>query len=187
MATHESTWEELKVDPEYEICTEYPYQIRRKNNGYIIAEWEHTTSKYIQIKLSGNYYYKHVIIARQWIENDDPENKVEVEHRNRNRADYHIENLCWKSRSMNDLNRTGWGQYKFEYVDELPVDAEPIILYRGIEFDGYFMDQEGEVWFYNGEQYRKIRVNAENKVRLWDINHKLRSIGIRGLRSEFQH
>lgn len=69
---------------------------------------------------------------------------------------------------MNDLNRTGWDQYKFEYTDELPINVVPIILYRGIEFDGYFMDQEGEVWFYNGEQYRKIRVNAENKVKLWE-------------------
>ena len=179
-------WETLKVDPDYEICTQYPYQIRRKDNGYIIAEWEHT-SKYIQIKLNDKYYYKHVVIAQQWIENDDPDNKVEVEHRNRNRTDYHINNLCWKTRSMNAFNRTGWGQYKYEYVDELPIDVTPIIMYHGIEFEAYFMDSDGEVWFYNGEQYRNIRVNAENKVRLWDINHKLRSIGIKSLRREFQH
>ena len=181
----EIIWETLKVDEDYEICVEYPYQIRRKDNGYIIAEWEHTTTKYIQIKLNNNYYYKHVVIAQQWIENDDPENKVEVEHRNRIRTDYHIENLCWKTRSMNAFNRTGWGQYKYEYVDELPIDVVPIILYEHWEFEGYFIDREGEVWFDNGEQYRKIRVTKDNKVRLWDINHKRHNIGIRGLRREF--
>ena len=86
---------------------------------------------------------------------------------------------------MNDLNRTGWGDIKFEYVDELPIDVVPIILYKGWEFEGYFMDQDGEVWFDNGEQYRKIRISKENKVKLWDINHKLHNIGIRGLRREF--
>ncbi|KAK8892922.1 hypothetical protein M9Y10_030174 [Tritrichomonas musculus] len=184
--TIEQHWETLKVDPSYEICIEYPYQIMRKDNGYIISEIE-LNSGYIQIKLSGKLYYKHVVIARQWIDNDDPNNKIEVDHRNRNRADYHIENLRWVTRSVNDLNRTGWGQYKYEYVDELPVDVTPIITYRGIEFEAYFMDSDGEVWFYNGEQYRRMRVNAENKVRLWDINHKLHNIGIIGLRREFQH
>ena len=185
MSDNKQEWETLKVDNDYEINTDYPYQIRRKDNGYIISEWEHQKSNYIQIKLNGQYYYKHVVIALQWIENDDPENKVEVEHRNRIRTDYHVENLCWKTRRMNDLNRTGWGDIKFEYVDELPIDVVPIILYKGWEFEGYFMDQDGEVWFDNGEQYRKIRVTKENKVKLWDINHKLHNIGIRGLRREF--
>ena len=178
-------WETLEVDPDYEICTEYPYQIRRKSNGYVIAERENQKSQYIQIKLNGRLYYKHVVIATQWVKNDDPENKVEVDHRNRIKTDNHAENLCWKTRRMNDLNRTGWGQYKFEYVDDLPVDAVPIIVYKNWEFEGYFMDQNSDVWFDNGEQYRKMRVNAENKVRLWDINHKLHNIGIRGLRREF--
>ncbi|KAK8890480.1 hypothetical protein M9Y10_035256 [Tritrichomonas musculus] len=180
----QSNWEILKVDNDYEICTEYPYQIRRRSNGYIISEFEHQRSKYIQVKLNGKLHYKHKIIALQWIENDDPENKVEVEHRNRIRADYHIDNLCWKTRSMNDLNRTGWGKYKFEYVDELPIDVIPIILYKNWEFEGYFMDQNGDVWFDNSEQYRKIRVSKENKVRLWDINHVNHNIGIKGLRRE---
>ena len=75
---------------------------------------------------------------------------------------------------------------ELQYLNtELPIDVTPIILYKNWEFEGYFMDSEGEVWFDNGEQYRKIRVNAENKVRIWDINHKLHSIGIKGLRREF--
>lgn len=121
------SWETLKFDNDYEICTSYPYQIRRKDNGYIIAEWENTKTRYVQIKLNGRLYYKHIIVALQWIENDDPENKVEVEHRNRIMTDYHVENLCWKTRRMNNLNRTGWGEYKYEYVDDLPIDIVPII------------------------------------------------------------
>lgn len=86
---------------------------------------------------------------------------------------------------MNDLNKTGWRNYKHEYVDELPIDVVPIILYKNWEFEGYFIDQAGFVWFDNGEQYRKIRVNKENKVQLWDINQVRRNLGINGLRREF--
>ena len=181
----QSNWVSLKIDSDYEICNDYPYQIRRKSNGYIIDEWENQKSKYIQIKLNGKLYYKHVVVATQWIENDDPEHKVEVEHRNRIRTDYHVENLCWKTRSMNAFNKTGYGGIKFEYVDELPLDVTPIILYKNWEFEGYFMDGDGEVWFDNGEQFRKLRVSKDNKVRLYDIYHKVHNIGIKGLRREF--
>ncbi|KAK8835156.1 hypothetical protein M9Y10_013392 [Tritrichomonas musculus] len=179
------SWETLKFDNDYEICTEYPYQIRRQSNGYIISEFENQKSKYIQVKLNGKLYYKHIVIALQWIENDDPDLKIQVDHINKNRLDYHISNLRWVTPSQNALNRTGRGDIKFEYVDELPIDVVPIILYKNWEFEGYFMDQVGDVWFDNSEQYRKIRVSKDNKVRLWDINHKLHNIGIRGLHREF--
>ena len=177
-------WEILEVDNDYSICQTYPYQIKKRSNNYIIKERE-TTKGYIQIILNGKYYYKHVVIARQWLPNDDPEHKVEVDHKNRNRSDYHLSNLIWKTRRMNDLNKTGWGNYKYEYVDELPIDVVPIVLYKNWEFEGYFIDQDGFVWFDNGEQYRKIRVNKENKVQLWDINQVRRNLGINGLRREF--
>ena len=177
-------WEILEVDNDYSICQTYPYQIKKRSNNYIIKEWE-TNRGYIQIKLNGEYYYKHIVIARQWLPNDDPEHKIEVDHKNRNRSDYHLSNLIWKTRRMNDLNKTGWRNYKHEYVDELPIDVVPIILYKNWEFEGYFIDQAGFVWFDNGEQYRKIRVNKENKVQLWDINQVRRNLGINGLRREF--
>ena len=30
------SWVECKVDPDYEISTEYPYQIRKKSNKRIV-------------------------------------------------------------------------------------------------------------------------------------------------------
>ena len=180
----DNDWEELKVDNDYLICKTFPYQIKRKSNGYIIKEWE-LTNKYIQIKLNGKLYLKHIVIARQWIENDDPEHKTEVDHRNRIRSDYHVSNLRYVSKSENMKNKTGHGKNKFEYVDELPIDVVPIILYMKWEFEGYYIDREGFVWFDNGEQYRKLNISKEMKIRMYDINNCCHNIGIRGIRREF--
>ena len=54
-------WEILEVDNDYSICQTYPYQIKKRSNNYIIQEWE-TNKGYIQIKLNGKYYYKHIVM-----------------------------------------------------------------------------------------------------------------------------
>mgnify|MGYP001060422288 CR=1 FL=1 len=86
---------------------------------------------------------------------------------------------------MTALSQTGCDKYEFEYVDELPIDVIPITLYKNWEFEGYFIDLDGYIWFYNGEQYRQLRVDNDNKVRLWDINHKLHNISIHKLLCKF--
>ena len=57
------------------------------------------------IRRKSNYYLKHVLIARQFIPNDDPKNKIEVDHINRNRADYHLSNLRWVTPTASNYNR----------------------------------------------------------------------------------
>ena len=177
-------WEILEVDNDYSICQTYPYQIKKRSNNYIIQEWE-TNRGYIQIKLNGKLYYKHIVIARQWLPNDDPEHKIEVDHKNRNRSDYHLSNLRWTTKHTNMMNSTGRGSIKYEYVDQLPIDVVPIILYKNWEFEGYFIDQDGFVWFDTGEQYRKLYINKEKKIHMWDINNVCHHLGINGLRREF--
>jgi len=34
------TWEVCKLDENYEINTEYPYEIRRRLNKRIVSEWK---------------------------------------------------------------------------------------------------------------------------------------------------
>ena len=179
----QSKWVTLKFDNDYEICTEYPFPIRRKYECHAIKEW--IRGQYITVKLNGVACSKHRLIAFQWIKNDDPDNKTQVDHINHDKTDNHPNNLRWVTPSQNSLNRTGRGDIKFEYVDDLPIDVVPIILYKNWEFEGYFIDQDGDVWFDTGANFRKIRVSIQNTVRLWDINHKRHNIGIKGLRREF--
>ncbi|KAK8882929.1 hypothetical protein M9Y10_045575 [Tritrichomonas musculus] len=177
------SYETLKVDSDYEILNEYPFTIRRKRDQYELSEWK--SNGYIQVSLNGKTYRKHRLIAEQFIPNDDPEHKTQVDHINHDRTDYHIDNLRWVTHSENNMSRTSYNGVECEYVDDLPIDVVPIILYNGFEFDGYFIDQNGNVWFDNGEQFRKLHVSKKNTVCIRDIYHKRHDFGICGLRREF--
>ena len=74
-ANEKDEWKECVVDPDYEINVNYPYNIRRKSNGHVIAESVMKIG-YTQCYLSRKLHYKHRIIAMQWIPNDDPEHKT---------------------------------------------------------------------------------------------------------------
>lgn len=89
---------------DYEILNKYPFTIRRKSNHFIVNDSNHITG-YIRVCLNGTYYMKHVLIARQFIKNDDPAHKTEVDHKNRNRKDYRLSNLRWVTPSENNYNR----------------------------------------------------------------------------------
>ena len=65
------SWEDLKgYEFDYEINTQYPYQIRKKANRKILKESVNNCS-YIQVNLKGVCKTKHDIIAKQWIPNPD--------------------------------------------------------------------------------------------------------------------
>lgn len=51
----------------------------------------------------------HTILAKAFITNDDPENKKVVDHVNRDRADFRLENLEWVTFSENSVRATGVG------------------------------------------------------------------------------
>ena len=176
---------DLCIDNNYEIGTSYPYVIRRKRDGFLPKEYADSNG-YAILWLNKKNYKKHRLIAQQFIENDDPEHKTQVDHINRNKADYHVSNLRWVSNSTNQLNVTGYGDIRYEYVNRLPIDVIPIILYHGNEYDGYFIDQGGNVWFDNGEQYRKLYVQSKDQtVSMRDINHVRHRISIKALVREF--
>ena len=64
-------WDEVINHPNYEISSAYPHQIRKKSTGRILKECPND-SGYLVVTLDGKTYYKHRIIAEQFIPNDDP-------------------------------------------------------------------------------------------------------------------
>ena len=61
-------WETCKADKDYEIFSEYPYQIRKKSNKRIVKE--HINDKgYVCCNLNGKPCKKHRIISLQFISN----------------------------------------------------------------------------------------------------------------------
>lgn len=94
----------LKGFKDYEIQNKYPFTIRKKSNKFIVKDCKHPQG-YVRVWLDGNYYLKHVLIAKQFLHNDDPEHNTEVDHKNRDRGDNHLSNLRWVSHSVNGINR----------------------------------------------------------------------------------
>lgn len=190
----EGTWETVKIDSDYEICTTYPYQIRRKSDHYKISETLDTHSNYIFVTLNGIKQSKHRLIALQWIENDDPEHKKHVDHRNKIRTDNHISNLHWATPRFNCFNKLSNAGIEYEYFDEIPDESVPINFYEtrnGIRyFDDdryyYYYDEELEedIFYIKIDDciYRQLYVNQTLKgclfVNFKDINNKKTAIYI---------
>lgn len=148
----------LNFENDYEILNEYPFTIRRKNDKYEIKEYFNNNG-YVQISLNQKTYSKHVIIAKQFIQNDDSDNKNQVDHINHDRTDYHIENLRWVSNSENQKNRPGTLNIIYEFVNEIPDDAIVVDAYGNHNFENYYFYNDC-FYFYNGVQYRKLYINT---------------------------
>jgi hypothetical protein len=148
------SWQSCVVDDDYQIYDEYPYQIRRKSNKKIIKECIDSHG-YVHCKLNNKIYYKHRIVALQFIPN--PENKEQIDHIDQNKINNHISNLRWCSRSENNKNRGGQKCKKFVILDELPETAEPLTNYNNHELKGVFIDLVGEkLYLFNDVKYREL-------------------------------
>jgi hypothetical protein len=166
-----SEWETCVVDEDYEICVNYPHQLRKKETGNILKESIYSNG-YVRVVLSNSKYCKHRLIALQFIPN--PENYPDVDHINRIRTDNRIENLRFVSASSNSKNRSGNGGVEYKFVDEISPDAIHVTEYGEHEFDElYFYDNQ--FLYFNGVQYRILHItkrhNGALSVTFRDINH----------------
>ena len=157
--------------PDYEILNAHPFTIRRKDNHYEIRETINKNNGYPSVNLNGNKINKHQIIAHQFIPNDDPEHKKYIDHINKDRTDYHLENLRWCTSSENNKNATSRNGVKYEFVDDIPDDAIAITHYQMTKECREFNDKE--YYYYFDEEhdedifYQRI---TDNTYRVMHIN-----------------
>ena len=100
----------------------------------------HNCGGYTAVTIKRIKKYKHRLIAIQWIENDDEECKIQVDHINRNKSDNRIENLRWVTVSENSKNKDKTVRQKNEYIDELSESTIQIMDYNGFELNRYYYD-----------------------------------------------
>ena len=124
-------------DCDYEIETKAPHRIRRINGNRFIAENIKNTNGYIYCSLNRKKYYKHRIIALQFIENNDPENKTQIDHISHDRTDFRINNLRWVSSSENLKNKSSDHGKDFEYFDEINEDSVEVREYNNHQLEDY--------------------------------------------------
>ena len=149
------TWEILLNHDEYEIYNVYPYPIRKRSTGRILKET--LDRNYLRVALNLKLYFKHRLIALQWITNPNPAEYVYVDHVNRNPLDNRVENLFWCSHYENMNNKSATNGNETKYVDALPDDAIIVDHYNEFRFEGYYFSLE-EDKFYRALRNGNIRV-----------------------------
>ena len=139
-------WKQLsfvEYGDNYSICLDYPYNIRNDTTGRILKPYLRKDG-YYQIELWKNNhkkrYYHHVLI---WIAFNGlyDKSKFDIDHRDHNRANNHIENLRLVSRSLNSINRSKQKSKQFDFYNELPdkiVINEECKVYYCRQYDKFF-------------------------------------------------
>ena len=169
------SWIVLVDDHDYEIFNQYPYPIRRIGSTKIVSEYIETNG-YPRLNLNGNKHYKHVLVAHQFITNDDPEHKTQVDHIIQDRTNYHVNNLRYATPSQNNENKLSHKGVEYEWIDELPEDSILVTDYVNHQFEDYFYSPSMDRFiFWNGLRYRLMHINYNRSgnasVRMRDLNN----------------
>jgi len=165
----------------YEICTQFPYQVRRRRGTRIVIEHLNTTG-YICLHLNRRKYTKHRVVTLQFVPNPNPAEFTEVDHINRIRTDNHVVNLRWVSRRMNALNKTSHKSVVYTYTNTIPDDVVAIHMYNNHVFKGYSYSRTTDTcYFYNELQYRVLTYStttrgAGRRITIQDIDHITRTV-----------
>ena len=186
---------------DYEILNQYPFTIRRKDNHYVVKETINKSNGYPSVNLNGNKIEKHRIIAKQFIPNDDPEHKKYVDHINKDRTDYHLENIRWCTSSDNNRNASKRNGVEYEFVSDIPEDAIVIDHYQmtkerrefnSKEYYYYFNEDTNEDIFYQritDEVYRIMYINTAKGGRKCiitrDVNRKKIPLYIHSFKQQY--
>ena len=176
----DAEWLPLKgYEKDYKIYNCYPYPIKKISNDKIIRESINTKSGYVQIALNGQCKQKHIIVAKQFIRNNDRKNKPIVDHIDRNRANYNVSNLRWVSQQENMLNRSS--SKRDDPVKNIPDEAIVIDKYGDHQLENYYY-YDDVFYFYNGIEYNKLYINETKRgykfVNVRDVNNKKTTLTI---------
>jgi hypothetical protein len=157
-----SLFERLREHPNYVIDKAYPHEIYKISTGKRVAESIHSKKHgYLRVKIDNKYEYKHRLVALQWLENDDPINKIFVDHRNGNTFDFRLENLRWVTAKENNNNRHTSKGEALIFQDTISDESIMVEEYNNHSFDELFYDPtDGFFYFDTGVSYRGFRYNT---------------------------
>ncbi|CAO3636222.1 unnamed protein product [Mucor hiemalis] len=96
--------------------------VRRRGKRTLVATTIGTGGYvYVTLSIDGHPMTRglHTVMARAFVENNDPENKLVVDHINGDRTDFSIENLEWVTQQENMVRAMGVGVDVYDADNEL--------------------------------------------------------------------
>lgn len=155
------TFVDLKgFEEKYEINTIYPHEIRNKKTNKILSE-SIKPNGYVQLFLNRIPYYKHRLVAKQFILN--PENLPVIDHINHVKSDNRIDNLRWVSYTDNNKNKISSKNIVYNFIDYAEFDDDDLMqvdCYNDHEFEDYYYNIETNRFYYDtGVNYRELHIN----------------------------
>ena len=190
-ADEEQEFEVLKFDNRYEISTTEPWNFRKigKTN---CQKQSLNKNGYLQTSI-GRSQIVHRMVAHQYINNDDPKNKTQVDHIDWNKLNNSIENLRWSSQSENMINREDIFRKSDIVLNELPPGSELINEYKDYEFDKYYYNTNDERIYMitKGGKAKVVKPfmdkNDYQRIILCDINKTSKMFGYKTLMEYLRH
>ena len=188
--------EDLCINSDYTISTVYPYTITRKSTGHIVTASVDKNSGYVKVSINGNRESLHRLVALQWIPIPEhismiPIGALEVDHKNKVRSDYHIENLEWVTRSENAKNKTKYKDYTPDYVNHLSSNAIAVTRYGSHTIADLYYDNDEFYYKAYDTEYRRIEQNLNNNkiptlyISYRDIDNKRISITVNKFKKDY--
>ena len=183
------SWEPVKNFKDYIIFTEYPYIVKKTETNKIVSE-SINNAGYQQINLNGRCYPKHVIIAKQWLEN--PFNYSDIDHKNNIKLDNRLENLEWVSHKENLKRREPFKIRKHEYIEELPEEnIITVVRYNNYIYNNYYFVPKSDMLLKWKDEKRYHIINPSlignmEVITLIDKDKKRHTISYNKFKREFQ-
>ena len=176
-----SWYDLIDFEDTYEICDEYPYTIRKKSTGKELKETLNNRGYYC-VNLNRKTFYKHRLVAKQFIPNQNNYNCVD--HINRDKTDNHIQNLRWCTNSDNSQNRSSTRGVEYEFInyDEAPRDLIIITDYGKNELVNHYYSPSNELFYYDNDvKLRVLHLNKDSDgyIYVYVINTNNKQIRIR--------
>ena len=181
----EGEWIELKDHPDYEIFNREPFPIRKKGSDNPIADTFDKSSGYYRCTLNRKLYRKHILIAKQFISNTNPEKFKFVDHINHVKTDNRLKNLRWCTHVQNSNNRSN--QQFLQTIDKKV--AIEVKNFNSWQFEDLYFINDSFVR-YNGINYSVLCKWYDQKkdvyrTNIHDITGKRRTIYFNKFKHEY--
>lgn len=161
-------------DIECEICkvnTLYAISTERILDGQY-AIFNRRTRKMLMMKEDEDGYLYvegtwrkalHILVAAQWVINDDPINSIIVDHIDGDKKNNTIENLRYVSWVINSRNKHKNKYDEYELTDKLPEGTKKVNSFRGDKLEGlYYNPITSCAYAWNGTFFKKLALRLSN-------------------------